>query len=596
MPKTVLTTIVGTPSEKNWSQAQGFVTETGLTGSIVLCLQETAGSDVIELAPIGADLIEAFRGSLETVTNTTQLNEAIEKITHEIASGVIVSVILGLVSGEELIVAGVGDIAAYLVRGQSLVRLGNKETLNQGLSGKLVSGDVLCLATQELVNLFGESDLAERLKEGSRSIESMAPKIHMQSDSSMMAAVIAEHGELYVANEGERENMGGIAEKLSKVFVRPLRVKREGEEPRKLNMYIAYGALIFLIVMIAVGYLQRIKVVAQKEYQSVSSQVDQSLSEAKSVADLNPERAKTLLSQSLQVAKAYSEKVTKEPYKTNALKMVAAIEQAQKEVFKVDSISLKPFIELDVLAQGLKSNKFYTDLSGNLIFPDKSKPRVVGMSIADKSMFSIDTSEVGVVKSIGFFDKNYFGVSDKGIVQFTQSKPEMKVAIEGDPLWGEIAQVYSYAGNIYLFDRGNSEIWKYPVIKDGYGERRRWLGAGITLDLSKVADMKISGDVWLITESGKLERYSRGVPVEFSMEGFPAVNEAKRLVDPAAIYITDDEVYVLERGADRVVVFGQDGKYKSQYVSEEFSRASDLAIYKGKGYVMIDNVVKEFGL
>ena len=168
--------------------------------------------------------------------------------------------------------------------------------------------------------------------------------------------------------------------------------------------------------------------------------------------------------------------------------------------------------------------------------------------------------------------------------------------IEIDALWGEIAQVYSYAGNIYLFDRGNSEIWKYPVIKDGYGERRRWLGAGITLDLSKVADMKITGDVFLVTESGKLERYSRGVPVEFSMEGFPAVETAKRLVDPVAIYVTDDDVYVLERGADRVVVFGLDGKYKSQYVSEEFGKASDLVIYKNHGYVMVDNVVKEFGL
>lgn len=218
------------------------------------------------------------------------------------------------------------------------------------------------------------------------------------------------------------------------------------------------------------------------------------------------------------------------------------------------------------------------------------------MSIADKSTITMDTSSVGIVKSLAFFNKLYFGVTDKGVAEFGQGNTDTKIVIDGDPLWGEIAQVDSFAGNIYLLDKGNSEIWKYPVIKDGYGERRRWLGAGITLDLTKVASMKVTGDVWIVTSSGKLERFSRGVPVDFSMDAFPSITDDKLLSDPAAIYVTDADVYVLERGAKRVVVFGQDGKYKSQYVNDEFAQASDLVIYNNQGYVMINNVVKEFGL
>lgn len=66
--------------------------------------------------------------------------------------------------------------------------------------------------------------------------------------------------------------------------------------------------------------------------------------------------------------------------------------------------------------------------------------------------------------------------------------------------------------------------------------------------------------------------------------------------DPRAVVVSEDKVYVLESGASRVVAFDLDGKYQGQSVSADFSRASDLAVYKGKGYVLVDNVIKEWDL
>ena len=57
--------------------------------------------------------------------------------------------------------------------------------------------------------------------------------------------------------------------------------------------------------------------------------------------------------------------------------------------------------------------------------------------------------------------------------------------------------------------------------------------------------MKVTGDIWLLTSSGKLERYSRGAPVDFSMDGFPSVT-GEGLSDPVALYVGEEEVYVLE--------------------------------------------------
>jgi hypothetical protein len=108
--------------------------------------------------------------------------------------------------------------------------------------------------------------------------------------------------------------------------------------------------------------------------------------------------------------------------------------------------------------------------------------------------------------------------------------------------------------------------------------------------------MKVVGDIWLLTSTGKLERYSRGAPVKFSMDGFPSKTGDKRLAEPSSLWVTESLIYVLENGASRITVFGDDGLYKSQYVNSEFSKAQDLVVVDDKGYVLIDNVVKEFSL
>jgi hypothetical protein len=74
------------------------------------------------------------------------------------------------------------------------------------------------------------------------------------------------------------------------------------------------------------------------------------------------------------------------------------------------------------------------------------------------------------------------------------------------------------------------------------------------------------------------------------------MGESKKLSDPAAVWVTESYVYVLERGAGRVVVFDMDGKYSQQYINSEFGKASDLVVVDDKAYVLIDNVVKMFGL
>lgn len=591
MDKTALKTLVGTPSVTVWSQAQAFHTVAMADVGVVLSLKKLGGEDGLELPSVGGAMLATIKEEAGKAVTLTELQKAVEVLLTGIGSEIAVSVAICRVSEEGLSLVGRGEVAGYLLRGEQLVKLGEAEEMSRGVTGKLIPGDVFCVATEQMIEMIGLVALTNTLAEGKMADEQLAPMIHKEADSSYAAAILGYYGE----QVGQSTRIDLLA-KLRESWKQPLRVKRQVESPRKINTAVAVAALVFLITMIGFGYVRRARVTSEREYASVREGIEQNLAEAESVADLNPDRARILILQSKQGAAEYNQKMTKEPYKTKAEEMVRLVAEVEQRIFRVDSAKLTPLVELAVLAEGLSADRMYLDPGGTLVFPDLKAERVVGMNIGDKSKVETETKGVGKIEALAFFDKVYYGVSPKGVVRIDPDKETVEVVIESDPLWGEITQIDSYAGNIYLLDKGNSEIWKYPVIADGFGERRRWLGAGISLDLTKLSSMRVTGDIWFTTTSGKLERYSRGVPVEFGMEGFPSLTEDKRLSDPVSLFVTDEEVYVLERGAKRVLVFGQDGKYRAQYVSEEFASARDLAIDKDKGYVLLEGVVKEFEL
>lgn len=590
METTALTTLVGTPSPTVWSQAQIFKTETISLG-VVLSLKKVGGEDALELPAIGGAMLFSLRENMGHAGSIPEIQKAVEDLAAGVPKEIILSVAVVTVNQKRLQLNGKGEMRAYLVRQGKLVELADEEQLTKGVAGNLVPGDTFCVGTKQMMEMIGVASLAGALKEGSAAGEQLAPLLHKEQDSSYAAAILGNYGGLQSGGAGF-----GWAEKLREIVKQPLKVKRVNESPRPINTWIAGAALLFLIVMIGFGYIRRARMGLEQEYQSVLAEVEQKIGEAGSIADLNPERARILLSESKHTAENYHAKTQKEPYKSQGRALLLQVEEAEKNIFKVDSVGLSSVIELPILAEGLEAKKMYLDSNGMLVFPDLRSERVVGLNIEDKSKVEFETGKVGLITSMGFFEKTYYGMTDKGVAQIGAKEDQTRVVIEKDPLWGEISSVESYAGNIYLLDKGNSEIWKYPVVKDGFGERRRWLAAGIVLDLTKVSAMKVAGDIWLVTSSGKLERYSRGAPVEFTMAGFPAVAGDKRLSDPVSLYVTEDEVYVLERGAKRVVVFGQDGTYKAQYLNEEFGQALNLVVYKNKGYVLLGETVKEFSL
>jgi hypothetical protein len=557
------TNIVGSATPSTWSQAQTVVKADGTQILLVVQLTCTETETLLDLANIGTPILVEIEKRGE---------EAIDGIVAEMAEGIEVGIIVGTLRGNKLSLKGVGEVEAYLARDSQLAKLG------KDLTGELKEGDVVVLTTTKFVESISLSKFREILINEQNPAELLTPLLHTQAETSGAAAIV------------------GIVEHEQKKIAWPQIKLRNQGEPRKLNLWIGAVIFLLLIIMIGVGMVRRVKVVAESDFASLNSSVNSKIEETLSIGDLNPERARILLTQARGEVEAYLATEIKDEYKPKAAKLMAEIEVADERAFKKNDIKLSTVVELPILVEGLSATKAKSDGKGNLIFLDNSEKRIVAMNLTDRSRQIIDATESEKFVDLGVSEAKIYGLNPSGVSELFWKKSDIKKVIEPDEFWKDPAIISIFAGNAYILDKEQSEIWKYPTLGDTFGGRRRWLAVGITPDLSNVVDMKVVGDIWLLTSTGKLERYSRGAPVAFPMEGFPAKGEAKRLSEPSAIWVTDSLVYVLENGASRVVVFGTDGKYQSQYINSEFGKAQDLVVVDDKAYVIIDNVVKEFSL
>jgi hypothetical protein len=571
------TKIVGDAAELSWTQAQTASGEEGRELLLVVKLSREDESTLVDLPTIGGEiLLELGKMATQTVDRGS-LKQTVEKVVGGLGEGIVTEIGVAYRDGDKLRVFGIGAVACYLARNKQLANLWEEQS-KVVVEGTLKENDRIILITKKLVDEVGLVKIKEIVLNDRQPEEILATLVHTNTDSSGMAAVVSS-----VTNE--------------KVESRLPELKLQISEPRRMNLWVGGAILIAMIVMIGVGMVQRVKVEAEKKYVEMANLVNQEMNEATSAVELDPGKTRELLTQAREQVNTYLASKAKDEYKIRAKDLITQLDQTEQKAFKKSNVQLSTVVELSILADGLTADKIQNDGKGNLIFLDKNNTRIVGMNLTDRSRIIVPTGQIGQLTDIATSDSNLYGLDSKGVVMTSWKKPDLKRVIEPDEFWQQPVEIQTFAGNVYVLDKGQSEIWKYPTLGDTtFGGRRRWFAAGITPDLSNVVEMKITGDAWLLTSTGKLLRYTRGAPAAFSMDGLPTKDGSKNLDDPVAIYVSSSAVYVLERGGARVIVLGLDGKYQAQYSNQEFAKTSGITVVDSTVYVLINNVVKSFGL
>jgi len=119
------------------------------------------------------------------------------------------------------------------------------------------------------------------------------------------------------------------------------------------------------------------------------------------------------------------------------------------------------------------------------------------------------------------------------------------------------------AGNLYLLDTKQSQIWKYPARASGYqGQSSDYFNSPSPVDLARAVDLQINGSVYVLMADGMMARFDSGKSQPFRWQGLdqPVSAPSGLFVSPAS-----GSLYVVERVNRRVLQFTKDGRYLRQF-------------------------------
>jgi len=562
------------------------------------------------------------------------------QVVAEVVVGVILPVEISSHLGV-LYLAVVGPSAAVLMRSGRLYRIlaGVSSLQTEGgqkavtASGFVQEGDLLLLGTANFFSLISSSVLQNALL-ASDPVEAssiLAPLVHGNEENSGVAAVLGlvrkaasmPHGPL--ESEEEIQETEGLEEApsqkggslsgrwsvlfsfLSGIFRRLTRriqsaptasmfvprpasggivVRAEEGKRRSLMFSVAMVILLLLVVSVFFGWRRRIALEREKAFAVVWEVVEHQYQEALGLVDLNPLRSRALLSQAKKqiedelaavdgFSKGQREKLNKRLEElSQALEQVSGEHRLTEVPVFLDLSLVRPNTYGEVLA-------IHED---TLVVLDRSSGVLFRIGVSKKSAEPVGGGSLlsGAALASVYAGRG-FVLANAGVVEVSLSGKTSAVVIERDPEWSDIVDLSVFGGNLYLLDRGTQEIFRYQGAEAGFGPRTRWLGEGVSPDLSDAVSLAIDGDIWVL-KSQSILRFTRGSPSTFSISGLDIP-----FSQPSTLYTSDgsERVYVLDRGNRRVVVLDKNGEYREQYIWDGIQTASDMVVSEKEGKILL---------
>lgn len=549
-------------------------------------------------------------------TVSEKLNATAKEAENKFSDAAGFDLCLGAVSGRVLYLIGKGQVEVYLKRGNKLSAL-----LSVGVSSQLISGfvsacDKLLFCTKSLTTFLG-SDLGKSLDLPVETFEEEVGSKIGTSDLKDQDPV----------PDGAGQGLAALAVEVvgeENLEISPLPVREESYQPAaqrlsgrpKINLAVVLnkipglikqvkihlpksgrGRLVIafvLILIVAVGVGYQYKLSKDKKTQDQFSQTMQEAKEAldgaRGLASLNPVDAKAKLDLSIsKVDFALSLK----PKDDEAQNLKKQIEQDSPSILQQSSVSDFPvFLDMDLVKKNFRALQM--SLSGSkLLLLDPGVKTLVIVDLTKKSNQILAGSEQlgdAVLVSLNG-GLAYIFSQDKGIIKIDTANSKVSVVAKKDSDFGEVKDLYAFAGNVYVLDSdnpsaGSGQIWKYISTADGYSDKREYFSKDTTADLTSTLRMQIESSVYVLKSGGEILRFTKGEKDNFSLSGLPSA-----VKDPKSIFVSSDtdDLYVLDSGNSRLLILTKTGVYKGQITGDKFATATDLVVDEaGKKVYLLD--------
>lgn len=344
--------------------------------------------------------------------------------------------------------------------------------------------------------------------------------------------------------------------------------------------------LILLLVSVSFGWKKRVDAIRDQKFSTIADRVHFSIQQARDLSVVSPGRARALV---LGAQTNLDEELNTE--KDRALRARLAtlsqeVTDALRGAGRVMSVIPEIYLDLGFIREGTKGSAM--SLAGkNLVVFDKTAHVVLFISSVDRGGEVIGGGDTIVTaRAVAGTEKQTYVLTDHSVVRIDGDKKTSDPVITDDEeIWKDPSDIAVFAGNVYIVDRGTSEVYKYPSAGSGFGNRKRWFAPGIVPDLSAIQSFSVEGDAWFLFSNGTLKRYHQGAPVSFSESGADEFSEAESLSVPP----DGTRVWILDRGNGKIVAFDREsGEYTGQWVSDTIKSATSIAVSEelGKAFLL----------
>lgn len=362
-------------------------------------------------------------------------------------------------------------------------------------------------------------------------------------------------------------------------------IDREGGQKRK-KWAVLMGVL-FLIILAVSLVTGSIKIQADKEakkWQEFSEPIVKNIEEAQDLVKLNPSGARKLVDDVRKTFDVQKAEFVKGKYKDE----VAALETKLNYAWTVTSgekeSQITELVNIQLIRPGFVGDRMSLIKTGNILVVDSKLGTVVSAATATKDIKVV----AGKGEGLEWLD----AVSDGSRVLILNSKG---VSVNGKETGGIVfdmavskaVAIGRFGANLYVLDGGNKEIYKYGAISDGYGDRIRWLTQDQSISVTPV-DIAIDSDVWVLGDSGVVERFRRGSREQFALNGVPAGVKTAKI----AVQLEGTNLAMLDTVNGVVIVCSKEtGNCAQQLKSEKLKTASDIEFDGNELLVLVAGTV-----
>ncbi len=573
VPKKHFSLLTGTPQENSWSQTYTYTF--GSTQIFIVISLSKHG--VFDLPMYGnklaTDLYQELASRLPL--NLSQLKSLVSKFSSPTPQ-LKLDLGIALIKNKQLQLVVQGNLSCLLFRRQtySLIQSPSKVT---GLTGSLQPQDTLLFVTTKLAQLI-QPKLSSLLKD-SHFTETLTLIIHAQTDSSQLT------GFVYQLPSKSKS-------KLSLSFLTHLKFpaklpKLRSPNQNRTNKLFALALIAFFFLSVSFGFLKHSQLNKTRRFQQLQQTVKQNLTQIKQLASSDPDQALTLFKTSQQLIQAYLQDHSQEGYLQPAQELAHQLQKLETDLFHFHKVNPDIYLDLNDFNSSITPNHLNLDPQNHLLaISTQNSLNLINLNDKSNLKLKLDFPNL----NLDFWNRNAFILSKREVMKLSLKTHQINSVIQAGDYWQQPKFIKLYAGNIYLLDPNQGEIWKYPVLDHGYGKARRWFAAGITPNLSRVIDFQIDGKVWFLTSSGKLKVYLHGVPAKFKLNGL-----ISKLDHPTSFFLTQTEIFILEPDHARILVFSKDdGSYLRQYLNSEFSQAKQIFIDNHQLYLWYDHYLSRF--